>query len=600
MGVGPEEPVAEALQYTQVVFKRFKAFESFTLNLRHFNIMVGPNNAGKSTILAAFRILAAGLRKANTRKPVLVNGPNGLVSGYSVDLAELSIGEENIFFNYDQSEPALVTFSLTGDKKLVLYFPEAGSCFLIANDPQRMVRSPSAFKSAFHCPIGFVPILGPVEHNERLYEKEAARLALFNYRAARNFRNIWYHYPEDFEAFQSILRETWPGMDVEKPEINTSDEKPLLYMFCPEDRIAREIFWAGFGFQVWCQMLTHLVKSKNTSIFLIDEPDIYLHSDLQRQLLTLLENLGPDILIATHSTEIVSEAEADDIVLIDKSRRFAKRISDPSRLTEVFSSLGSNLNPILTQLAKTRRVVFVEGKDFQVFSKYARKLNLKDLGNRATFAVVPIEGFNPDRVRSLKKGIEVTLGGEVRAAVVLDRDFRSDVECDAIKVRCEEFCDLVVIHRCKEVESFLLVATAIDRAARRRVEERVRRTGAELEYLGECSKILEAFAEEKKSYVTSQFIASRRRFVRGSTPGVGEATTNQAALEEFDADWADGPRRRLDLVPAKDALSAINQHLQERYGVSVTTAGIIDATRVDEIPSGMRDLLGRLAEFAAG
>ena len=28
--------------------------------------------------------------------------------------------------------------------------------------------------------------------------------------------------------------------------------------------------------------------------------------------------------------------------------------------------LGSNLNPILTQLAKTKRVLFVEGKDFQI------------------------------------------------------------------------------------------------------------------------------------------------------------------------------------------------------------------------------------------
>ncbi len=56
-------------------------------------------------------------------------------------------------------------------------------------------------------------------------------------------------------------------------------------------------------------MLTPLVKSRNSSILLIDEPDIYLHSDLQRQMLTSLENLAPDILIVTHSTEIVSEVE---------------------------------------------------------------------------------------------------------------------------------------------------------------------------------------------------------------------------------------------------------------------------------------------------
>ncbi len=86
-------------------------------------------------------------------------------------------------------------------------------------------------------------------------------------------------------------------------------------------------------------MLTHLVKSRNSSILLIDEPDIYLHSDLQRQMLTSLENPAPDILIVTHSTEIVSEVEPDDIVLIDKSRRSAKRISDRSKLTKVFSIL---------------------------------------------------------------------------------------------------------------------------------------------------------------------------------------------------------------------------------------------------------------------
>jgi predicted ATPase len=48
-------------QFTRVEFARFKAFKRFRLNLKHFNILVGPNNAGKSTILASFRILAAAI-----------------------------------------------------------------------------------------------------------------------------------------------------------------------------------------------------------------------------------------------------------------------------------------------------------------------------------------------------------------------------------------------------------------------------------------------------------------------------------------------------------------------------------------------------------
>src|SRR5215207_6650130 len=100
-------------------------------------------------------------------------------------------------------------------------------------------------------------VLGPVEHQEPLYTREATRLALFNYPPARNFRNISHHYPDSFAEFRAVLEQTWPGMEIERPEIDMTHGKPRLYIYCREDRIAREIFWSGFGFQVWCQMITH-------------------------------------------------------------------------------------------------------------------------------------------------------------------------------------------------------------------------------------------------------------------------------------------------------------------------------------------------------
>lgn len=141
-------------------------------------------------------------------------------------------------------------------------------------------------------------------------------------------------------------------MDIKRPEVDMSHDEPLLRMFCPEERMDREIFWAGFGFQVWCQMLTFMVNNKAASLFMIDEPDIYLHSDLQRQLVTALRALGPDILIATHSTEIISEADPDEILVVTKKARSAKRVGDPSQLRSIFMTLGSNLNPTLTQFAQ--------------------------------------------------------------------------------------------------------------------------------------------------------------------------------------------------------------------------------------------------------
>lgn len=418
--------MGEQQHFTSVRFHHYKAFRDYSISLNHFNVLVGPNNSGKSTILGAFRILAEAIRKARARNPSFVPGPHGQTKGYLVELQDVPVATENVFFDYDDSQPAFVQFRISNGNHLTLFFPERGVCYLICETRGRPVTSTATFKSQYNVSIGFVPILGPVEHHEPLYQKEAARLALLTHRAARNFRNIWYHYPEDFDEFRALVISTWPGMDIEQPELDLSHEKTLIRMFCPEDRIPREIFWAGFGFQVWCQMLTYIVRGRDSSLFIIDEPDIYLHADLQRQLLGLLRALGPDILIATHSTEIITEADSDDLLVINKKFSSGKRIKDPSQLQQVFQVLGSNLNPILTQLAKTKRALFVEGKDFQVLSHFARKLDRNQVANRSDFAVIPVEGFNPTKVCDFTQGMETTLGSKVLAGVVFDRDYRSE------------------------------------------------------------------------------------------------------------------------------------------------------------------------------
>lgn len=586
-------------RYVRVDFEHFKAFQKFTIHLRNFNILVGPNNAGKSTVLAAFRILSAGLRKAMSRKPEIVSGPNGQVYGYIVDLSSISVAEENIFFNYDDDTSAKIKFTLSNKNELLLYFPEQGSCHLIAVSAKgKTPHSPKEFERNFNAPIGFVPILGPVDHDEMLYGKEAARLALFNYRAARNFRNIWHHYPEKFNEFREILTNTWPGMDIDRPVLEYAEKKTLLYMFCPESRIPREIFWSGFGFQVWCQMLTHLIQSKGNSIFLIDEPDIYLHSELQRQLLSLLRNLGPDILIATHSTEIITESEPDEIVVVNKKKSHAQRVKNPSQLSSVFSSLGSNLNPILTQLAKTRRALFVEGKDYQIIGKFASKLGYAEVGNRGSFAVIPVEGFNPERAKNIKTGMELTLGTEISSAVVFDRDYRSSAECDAIELACLKFCGFATLHSFKEIENSLLVPAALDRAVRHRLAESIRRGGKEMAYDLSAESILDKFAAQKKSYVAAQYVARRKSFERQRSPGIDDASINELAFSEFEDAWSN-QSLRVAMIPGKEAFSDLNQKIQDATGISITQTLVIDVMRKEEIPAEIKNLVEKIAIFAA-
>ena len=583
--------------FTSVSFYRYKGFRQYSIALQHFNILVGPNNCGKSTILGAFRILAEAMRKARSKRPELIEGPDGQIFGYSIDLSNIPISTENVFYDYDDSEPAIIEFHLSNRNKLILFFPKVGFCSLICQPKDRSIHTTSQFKKAYNSPIGFVPILGPVEHNEPLYQKDAARLALLTHRASRNFRNIWYHYPEEFDKFRDLVRSTWQGMDIEQPQLDQTHSPSLLHMFCPEERIPREIFWAGFGFQVWCQMLTYIIRGRESSIFLIDEPDIYLHSDLQRQLLGILRSLGPDILIATHSTEIISEAEPDNILVVNKQWKAVKRIKHPDELQRVFQVLGSNLNPVLTQLAKTKKALFVEGKDFQILSRFAQKLGFNHVANRTEFAVIPAEGFNVNKVCDFTKGIEITLGITVKSAIIFDRDYRSDIECDEIKKTLEKHCDFVHIHRRKEIENFLLHPTVLDRAIQTRLAEYNKRAFKNIEFSGVVSDILTQITDKIRNRIVAQYLEKRRLFERTKNPGLATETITEHLISEFDKIWGD-LNERLKIVPGKEILGDLNTFLQQNYSISISKTLIVDSFRKEEIESEMRELILLIAEFA--
>lgn len=583
------------VHFTKVHFDRFKAFESFTLIIKSFNVIVGPNNAGKSTILAAFRILAAGIRKANSKNPELLNDYSKY--GYRVSITQLSIAENNIFYNYDDSAEASIVFYLSNKNKIKVVFTPDRQCFMIPESVNRVVKSVGDFKKEFNCPISYIPILGPLEHDEPRFEKEAARVALYNFGASRNFRNIWFHFNEDFEIFRDLIRKTWPGVDVHSPEVIFNSDRPILRMFTEENRILREISWSGFGFQVWCQMITYIIRSKESSLFFIDEPDIYLHPDIQRHMISILKKIGPDILLATHSTEIIAECDPDDIVIINKNHRFGYRLKSSFQLGEVYNTLGSNQNPVLTQIAKTKRVLFVEGKDNKIISKFGNKLNSRSVASSVNYAVIAIDGFNTDRIKSLKKGISEALGIDVKVAAILDRDYRSEDECESIRRSLKNVCDFVHIHKRKEIENYLIVEGAIESAVRYRLRERSRREGVTVDYTPRFQLYRDSYYEAMKNGLMAQYLKYRRNFERDKNQGKDISVTDTIYINEFDSMWRIVDRR-VELIPGKEFISHINQRLQDDLGISISATLIIDHMDKSLIPMELVELIRQLDFFS--
>ncbi len=312
------------MRITQIEFTNYKAMQEFTLELSDVNLLVGKNNSGKSTILSALRILEYAIRIAQLRAPTHVESAAGtLTIGHHIPETNLPTSIENVHTDYTDVS-TLIRFTIENDNNLFLHFPRDGGCVLYW-DAGKTISSAAHFRQQFPVQIRAVPVLGPLEQEELLITDETVRRATGTPRAARHFRNYWYRNRERFPEFRDMVEFTWPGMSIAMPELHPEDRR--LVMFCTEGRMDRELFWAGFGFQIWCQLLTHLARADDADLIVVDEPEVYLHPDVQRQLLPLLRTLGPSILLATHSAAVLSGAQENEILLVDKRQNSTSRLS---------------------------------------------------------------------------------------------------------------------------------------------------------------------------------------------------------------------------------------------------------------------------------
>ncbi len=575
---------------TSVRFKNFKGLKQCSVSLEEMNILVGPNNAGKSTVLSAFRLLEAGLRVAGSRKPEMLTIEGQRCWGYRVNPHLLDISVENIHTDYIEDE-CFARFRLSNRNHLTLRFTRERDCFLVGEvESGGRPRSVKAFRKYFPISVTTVPVLGPVEHGEDLRQERTVRNNLQTHRAARNFRSYWWYNKDRFPAFRELIEQTWPGMSVEAPRLDHASNS--LSMFVTERRIPRELYWSGFGFQVWCQLLTHIERGRGGSILIIDEPEIYLHPEVQRQLYGLLSSFDADVLVATHSAELIAEAEAGEILVLDKRARSAKRLRSTTDVQKAFDLIGSGRNLALTQLARTRRLLFVEGEDFKLIGRMARALGYDELAEGRGLTIIPIGGFGawkslPDYVQ----GIEAALGQSILAAAVFDSDYRCTAHNDEVRADLEAALRLVFFHECKEVENYLLEPAALEKALERAVRER-RSRGGRVDEVPDVRAVLREVVDQHHRGVRSGRVGEYQKHFQ--TSGKDPSTLADEALEAFERRWPDDPH---GLVPGKQVFSEVVKKVREASGVTLTHFRVADALSTADSRPGLISLLGALDGF---
>jgi hypothetical protein len=131
--------------FTSVKFRNFKSLKDFTVSLKRVNVLVGPNNAGKSSVLDAFRALSAAQTFANRRNPSPINIGRATVSGYEIPTNQIPISLENIHSDYNSEQETSATYQIENGNRLKLQFLDNSRCVLVAENLGRQIQNTSSY-----------------------------------------------------------------------------------------------------------------------------------------------------------------------------------------------------------------------------------------------------------------------------------------------------------------------------------------------------------------------------------------------------------------------------------------------------------------------
>ncbi len=572
---------------TNVELTRFRGFERLRADLSPHAYIVGPNSAGKSTVLEAVALAERSLKRARRKTPPMrVMHRGGLWKAYPLDRMTEE-GEDPVRFDFG-CEEACVSIHWCGDAIIHLVWPETTGddlevgFFYLEVKEGGQPRSQEAMRSAFP-PVVVVPVVTPLDRIEELKDMRYVRSQATTRRASRHFRNhaLLMDQAGEWDQFKEFCRAWLPELDLLDVSFDAGLNRLSVYYSEPGSRIPKELAWAGDGFQIWVQLLWHLYRAEGASTVVLDEPEVYLHPDLQRRLVRLLDTLGSQIILASHSADVISEAPDGGVLWVDRRQRIARRATSQHTLSALSASLGNSYNLALARSMRARLVLVCDAEDTRVIRALARQVGAINLPDEQAVSVVPLrEPSNWSDRHDLGEVLREVLPQGIPASLLLGGGLRHpQLNHELVQSLAESEVDC---HVCElpELESYLMDTATIARVS-----------GAAPE------AVALHMADAHISLYDSARAAWAAQWVSSGSHGESRSVLAEAEAA-FDDIWAT-PEKRGRIVRASWVLDELNKWLErDGYRPAIPYA-IARAIKAPAIPVELITVLLDLDDRAA-
>lgn len=400
---------------TKLTLRNFKSVGEQVYEFTAFDLLVGRNNSGKSTVLQAMAIWQFCVDEFHRSKRTGTTGIQVVLPNFTA----LPVPEFILLWK-DRTDRNYPVDGASGKRKqefilieiLLEWQDSAGKTDTFGvelryHSPQTIYAIPAGGWAKFRqCEkdgnlprIAYVPPFSGLEPSEKRLDIPPMRQQVGKGQPGSVLRNLLLQVStaspvkskskkdgvtvlSDWEELADVVHR-WFNVRISEPRYDSTKDVFITVEYS-QDGKDYDIISGGSGFHQTLTLLAFLFGYHPTTI-LLDEPDAHLHVNLQREILDYFkrksQERGIQFLIATHAEEFARGVDASQIVSL--LHRVPKRIESTPAVLRAMADVS---NEEITRLTGSSYILYVEGEtDERILRAWAAACGSTDAMDKVCF-----------------------------------------------------------------------------------------------------------------------------------------------------------------------------------------------------------------------
>ena len=477
---------------TKLTIKNFKRIQQEEFLFNQFELLVGANNSGKSTVLQAMAIWQYCVEIFRQSKRTGGRGIQVVLPNFTA----LPLPEFVLLWNNKTERTYTPKEDAPKQKEQKYIYIEIILHWLNTNNEQMnfgvqlRYQSPQAI---YAIPVGgwaefskveqdasfpsivYVPPFSGIDPHEQWLDDGNVRQHIGKSQPGSVIRNLLFRVIDridekgqpipikmnkDWAEIQTKIEE-WFGLEIMPPQYEKKISTEIKVEYKANGKTF-DIISGGSGFHQILILLAFYYGYDKTTTILFDEPDAHLHTNLQRNLLSYFLNKSEkQFIMATHSPEFIGNVDMHDIISMLSGK--PKRIDSTEKIIRALSDVD---NSDIVRTQDSPYILYLEGEDDnRILSSWASVLGLSD-----TYEKFYPYILNGTSKKNMQEKAEAhfnamrQINSAIKRAQLLDYDAEDSFHPNPDNPCIKEW-------KRKNIDNYLLVAPAWKRAVAKQLNE---------------------------------------------------------------------------------------------------------------------------------